>query len=80
MRRTIQYAIDIETGLTVSRVGSWIAFYELEYPGPVNENRYHLVKVNILKVAKWIGTLKWTKKISQQQKDIHRQFWGFGIL
>ena len=78
MRRTIQYAIDPETGLTVSRVGSEIVFYVLDYPRPT----IHKEKANILELAgtSWLDSLIWTRKISKQAKNSHRKFWGFKLL
>jgi len=83
--RTIQYAIDMETGLVVSRVGSEFAWPILDYGDMRPENDYtmncHLEKITISRIAGryWLG-LKWTKKIPKAIKNTHRKFWGFPLL
>lgn len=77
--KTIQYAIDLHTGLTVSRVGSELAFFVLDYDKMLPENNfetaYHLEKTHII----W-NCLKWTRKIPVDIKNCHRRFWGFKEL
>ena len=36
--------------------------------------------MNIFDVAKEVGSLKWTRKIPVEIKNIHRKFWGFAPL
>ena len=79
--RNIQYAIDIETRMVVSRVGSELAWPILDYDNMRPKNNYtmnyYLDKLPISSVAGriWNG-LKWTRKIPKEIKNLHRQFWG----
>jgi len=83
--RTIQYAIDSDTGLVISRVGNEFAWPVLDYGNMRPENDYpincRLEKMAVSRIAGryWIG-LKWTKKIPKEIKNIHREFWGFPLL
>lgn len=83
--KTIQYAIDIETGLVISRVGSELAWPVLDYDDMAFENDYamgcHLEKIPVSRIAGryWLG-LNWTKKIPKTIKNTHRMFWGFPLL
>ena len=83
--RTIQYAINMETGLVWSRVGSEVAYPVLAYDKMTSENNFTapliLEKAPVFDMAGrvWEG-LKWTQKISKKNKNIHREFWGFPIL
>lgn len=83
--RTIQYAINLETGLVWSRVKSEIAFPVLDYDKMAPENNFTapliLEKAPIFYMAGrvWEG-LKWTRKIPKEIKNIHREFWGFKII
>lgn len=81
--RTIQYAVDTETGLTVSRVDSELAFFVLDYAGMLPENkfstRYRLDKMNVIYWHNW-SILKWTRKIPKDIKNLHREYWGFPRL
>ena len=78
--RTIQYAIDSETGLTVSRVGSDLAYFVLDYENMLPENNfrptYYLDKMTVFGWHSW-SALKWTRKLPKVLKNIHRKFWGF---
>ena len=83
--KTIQYAIDRETGLIVSRVGSELAWPILGYDSMKPENNYrmgyYLEKMDVLDVAgqTW-SMLKWTRKIPIALKNLHRTFWGMKLL
>lgn len=83
--RNITYAIDTETGLVISRVGSEFAWPILDYDDAAPENDYamgyHLESISVSRIAGryWLG-LKWTKKISKEIKNTHRAFWGFSKL
>jgi hypothetical protein len=83
--RIIQYAIDLDTGLVISRVGSEFAWPILDYPNIRPENDYtmncYLEKIQVSRIAGcyWLE-LKWTKKISKRIKNTHREFWGFPKL
>jgi len=83
--RNITYAIDLETGLVVSRVGSELAWPILDYEGMLPENNYAmnycLEKISVSSVAGYYWSLlKWTRKIPLEIKNIHRRFWGFKEL
>lgn len=72
--RTIQYAIDQETGLTWSRVGSEVAVPVLNYPA----DDYTLVKMSVFYSG--AQALKWTRKLPISLKNYHREFWGMSKL
>ena len=82
--RTITYAINKNTGLVWSRIGSETAFPVLDYNGmtPKNnfETHYNLEKANVLSVGCEWDYLHWTKKIPEKIKNKHRKFWGFPEL
>ena len=81
--RTIQYAIDINTGLIVSRVDTELGCYVVDYENMNIKNGYSakafLVRIPILHTTFW-DSLRWTKKIPKEIKNIHRNFWGFPAL
>ena len=83
--RNITYAIDQETGLVISRVGSKLAWPVLDYDAMAPENDYimgcHLENISVSRIAGryWLG-LNWTKKIPIDVKNTHRRFWGFKEL
>ena len=80
--RTIQYGIDRETGLIVSRVNDEIAVPVLQWESMKPENNfktsYQLEKFNVFDSIGMI--IKWTRKIPIGLKNIHREFWGFTHL
>lgn len=82
--RNITYAIDLDTGLVVSRVGSELAWPILDYENMLPENNftmfYNLEKIPVISVCNYWGNLKWTRKIPLEIKNIHRRFWGFKEL
>jgi len=82
--RNITYAIDLDTGLVVSRVGSELAWPILDYEGMNPRNNfkpnYYLDKLQLPVPANCWFALKWTRKISIEIKNIHRRFWGFKEL
>lgn len=78
MRQTIQYAIDIETGLVISRVGSELAWPILNYPSSNFQTRLEKIPV-IAATSSW-PMLVWTRKLPKIIKNIHRKFWGFPKL
>lgn len=80
--RIIQYAIDLDTGLVVSRVGSELAWPILDYVGMNPQNNFvtnYELGTIILLAAAWLR-LRWTRKIPVEIKNIHRRFWGFKEL
>ena len=76
--RTIQYAIDKETGLVVSRVGSELAWPILDYPSSNFQTK--LEKIPVFTVGVSWPMLVWTRKLPKVIKNIHREFWGFSKL
>jgi hypothetical protein len=81
-RKTIQYAVEAETGLIVSRVNSEVLIPILDYDKMSPENNfdtiYHLEKCSIYDT---IGMdLKWTKKLPNEVKNVHRKEWGMKLL
>lgn len=76
--KTIQYAIDTETRLVVSRVGSELAWPIMDFDNMRPENNYtmnyYLEKMSIFSVETYM--LKWTLKIPKRIKNLHRKFWG----
>ena len=81
--RTIMYAIDKISGMAFSQVGREIAVPVLDYENMKPENDFHcdyyLEAVPAL--AAYIGTeFKWTRKIPNAIKNIHREFWGMPML
>ncbi len=82
--KTITYAIDLDTGLVVSRVGSELAWPILDYKGMNSENNfkmnYRLDKIPISTAFYYWAKLKHTRKIPIEIKNIHRRFWGFKEL
>lgn len=83
MNRIITYAIEKETGIVVSRVGSEFAYPQLDFEGMTPANNftatYALEKSDIYQLQPWSG-YKWTKKIPVELKNRHREFWGFAPL
>jgi len=83
--RTIQYGIDTQTGLIVSRVNDQVAWPILDYENMKPENNfspsYYLEKIPIFSIANltW-NSIKWTRKISIKIKNKHRAFWKFKPL
>ena len=81
--RTITYAIDRYTGLVFSRVGSEVAIPVLDWEGMKPENNfrteYHL-EIGSVHEAYQGTDLKWTRKLSNNLKNIHRAFWGMKPL
>jgi hypothetical protein len=82
--RTIQYAIDSETGLVWSRVGDACAVPVLDFEGMKPENKYEMAydlkKIPVLQIAGGWHYLKWTRKIPTKVKNFHRAFWGMKPL
>ena len=79
MNRIITYAIDKVSGMVFSQVGREIAVPVLDYEGMTPENnfqtKYYLEAVPAL--SAYIGTdLRWTRKVPNALKNLHRAFWG----
>ena len=81
--RTIQYAI-CPNGLVYSRVDNEVCVPVLDYEGMKPENNfimvYNLDKFSIYSISSEWNTLKWTRKIPVELKNIHRKFWGMKEL
>jgi hypothetical protein len=82
--KTIQYAIDKETGLTWSRVDSEVAVPVLDYEGmdldKSFDTEYKLERMKVLDIAHYMHDLTWTKKLPISIKNYHREFWGMKPL
>lgn len=82
--KNIQYGIDGETGLIISKTDDNIAWPVLDFAGMKPENNwkmnYNLKKFKIVDVGQSIKYVKWTRKIPNEIKNMHRQFWGFKLL
>ena len=90
-RRTIQYALDLDSGVVVSRVGSEIAWPVLDFvgigqggrgfePGDFNgPTRFNLERMPVRSVGREWETLRWTRKVPLKVKQLHRAFWGLPV-
>jgi hypothetical protein len=81
MNRIITYAIENDSGLVISRVGSEVAWPVLEYDKMLPANNftagYHLERFPVSSLGSNWRNLKWTKKIPTYLKNRHREFWSF---
>lgn len=84
--RTITYAIHLDEGLIVSRVGRELAWPILDYKA-IGEGgdfskplKYYLDKLPLESVGREWPRLYWTKKIPVSWKNLHREFWGMKPL
>lgn len=79
-KNRIEYAIDTETGLFISRVNSEVAIPILGYDDMTPENnfdgQYHLEKIDVISLSRTWDIYKWTRKIPFDIKNQHRKFWG----
>lgn len=84
--KTITYAICLDDGLTYSRCGDQIAVPVLQYEEFGKDGdftkpfRYKLEKTPILDLAYCWPRFRWTKKIPNIVKNVHREFWGMKPL
>jgi hypothetical protein len=84
--KTIQYAIDGDTGLIVSRVGDEVCYLVLDYKAIGKDGdytaplTYYMEKEKAFKVLPHMHNLTWTRKIPIEQKNFHRVFWGMNPL
>jgi hypothetical protein len=80
----IRYGIDRETGLVWSRVRSQIALPVLQFHKMVPDDNfqtvYELEKMDVIEVIGSLRSVKWTRKIPAQIKNLHRVFWGMKPL
>lgn len=90
--RTIQYAVDLQEGHIISRVGSEIAHPVLDfaaigqgghgyakgdYRGPT---MYPLERMPLSALVGIYHLYRWTRKIPMKIKNRHRKFWGMKPL
>lgn len=82
MRKIISYAVDLDTGLFVSRVGDEFAWPILDYDGMGPENNftptYYLERIPVLEAGRVL--LKYTRNVPLFLKNEHRKFWGLRPL
>ena len=83
-RRIITYAIDSETGMVISRVGSEVYHPVLDFASGTPENNFNMgwyyEKMPVGHLASTWYYYTWTKKIPVEIKNFHREFWGFPLL
>ena len=84
MSRNIQYAFETETGMVISRVGSEVCIPVLQFHKMLPEDNfqtiYELEKMDVIVISHCCNQYKWTRKIPQNIKNEHRQFWGLKLL
>jgi hypothetical protein len=84
MKRNIQYGIEKDTGLVISRVGSEIAWPMLRYEAMRPENdfapSYALGRLPVSALTDMWQGIEWTRKIPVELKNRHRAFWGFQLI
>ncbi len=72
----IQYAIDKETGLTYSRVGSEVAVPVKQKRNKFGTIDYKLLKFKITGLGPdELNSLNWTDSLPESLKKYHRNFW-----
>ena len=80
MKKIITYAVNIETGMVISRMGSEVAIPVLQYDKMLPENnftpQYKLEKMDVISLVPCWNYYHWTRKIPPSVKALHRQFWG----
>ena len=82
--RTIQYAINLESGLVISRVDDKIYHPVLDFAGMTPENSWEMnyfhEEMSIFTISGCWEYYKWTRKIPKEIKNFHRKYWGFKPL
>ena len=83
--RNITYAVDPDTGLVVSRVGSKMAVPILDWDNMKPKNNfstsYYLEQMDVIELAgPYFNRLKWTRCIPVKIKNLHRVFFRFPPL
>ncbi len=81
----IQYGVDQDTGLIVSRVGDEVAWPILDYDGMTAADgfatRYNLERLPLFDmVGRTWDAIRWTRKVPVAIKNRHREFWGMRPL
>lgn len=82
--KTIQYAIETNTGMVVSRVEDKIYHPVLDFDGMKPENnweiKYYFEEMPVTVLFGVYHYYKWTRKIPNKIKNFHRKHWGFKLL
>ena len=82
--RTIQYAIDMTSGMVISQVGNKIYHPILDFDGMSPENNwqmdYYYEEMSVHAMYGSYHYYKWTRKIPNKIKNFHRKYWGFKLL
>ena len=82
--RNIQYAIEMETGLIISKVDRRIYHPVLDFDGMKPENNWRMVyNYEEMSFEVLFGVYhyyKWTRKIPKEIKNFHRKYWRFKEL
>lgn len=80
----IEYAIDTETNLVISRVNDEVAVPILDYermtPATRFQTKYPLERMNVINLSRTWDNYKWTRKIPFDIKNQHRRFWSKKLL
>jgi len=78
--RTIQYAVEKDSGIVISRVGSEICVPVLQFGDMKPENNWRMIyipeKMPLSALRGCWDLYKWTRKIPIEIKNQHRKFWG----
>jgi len=78
--KTITYAIDKDTGLVFSRVGSEMAIPVLDYDNMKPENNFQ-IKIDVIEIPySTYKNLKFTRCIPTKIKNMHRVLFRFPPL
>ena len=77
---TIQYGIDINSGLIWSRVGTQVAIPVFQSKNMTAKNSFNpdfeWGIFELYELAGSISTIRWTQNIPNKIKNVHREFWG----
>lgn len=81
-QRRIQYGIDLETGLSLSRYEDKAAIPVLQWDKMKPKNNFQTqYELESFPVSDLYGlAIRWTRKIPTAEKNIHRKFWGMKPL
>jgi len=82
--RTIQYAIELDTGLIISKVRDQLLIPVLDFENMKPENNFQTnYDLQVFPLNTLVGIwhcYKWTKKIPKEIKNLHRIAWGMKPL
>ena len=81
-KRTSQYAIDLGTGYVISRVNNKILVPVINFEEGNPDNNFEMSStLQEFSIYDTIGmSLKWTKKIDNSIKNLHREKWNMKLL